>query len=360
MGMGWRIGRPTGSLNGEVSREVRQLLARNPTARRARYPIGHRVLRKLIAPATFGLMMMCYLILDLAMIDVEGAFSILAPSYPVMRAEASTEVTEIIRTVPSYVLGAQIGLLGVISLGLALVTLIAQRDDATTDVKVYYHESMFLGTAASGIALAAAVTMQFLWPMQTVYHWLGGGSDAPAFKTALVVVHVGWLILNLWAVAHFVSVTFLFVQQASRERLRERYTANVVLPRELTQRLREQMYGSMGMTDDRPAPNAIFGFSFGTPSEIEIKREFGSDTGLVDVRVAVVRWVLRQWSARCAADTSSRSGNIGPRLWFTPALDRPMTGHQAWCRRSGGVPLTSFERLALRYAFKFRRIRHDA
>jgi len=47
---------------------------------------------------------------------------------------------------------------------------------------------------------------------------------------------------ELGGMAHFVAITLAFVQQSSRENLRERYTTNVVLPCEMSKRLRAQLY----------------------------------------------------------------------------------------------------------------------
>jgi hypothetical protein len=352
----WGPGGPTGSVNRLVAHEVRAQLHRNPIARRARYPLGQRILRSIMARATFATCLFLYLVLDLAMINVEGMTTLFAPDLANNSKPAAAQATDIIKSVPSYLLGAQIGLLGVISLALALVTLIAQRDDATTDVKVYYHESMFLGIAASSVALSAVLTIQFLWPLQTIYHWLGGGSGSPLFKLALVTVHAGWLIVNMWAVAHFVTITFRFVQRDARERLRELYTANVVVPREMTDRLRHQVYGAAGLGGDRDSPSATFGYALGIGSEPEIESDFASPVALGDVHMSIVHWVLRRWVVRCTAQADEPGQASGPRLWFSPSLDRPLRGRVAWCRRSGGVPLSDLERWALRRAFRFRKV----
>lgn len=354
MGIGWGPGGPTDSVNRFVAHEVRRQLAGNLVARRARYPAGHRLLRRLMG-ASFSIFLARYLIVDLAALNAEAWSRIVAPGATTTSATRTTQIIDVVKTVPSYLLGAQIGLLGMISLALALVTLIAQRDDATTDVKVYYHESMFFGITASGIALASVLCIQFLWPLQTALHQMGGGSGSPVFKLALVVAHTAWFVVNLWAVAHFVSVTFRFVQRSARESLRERYTANVVVPRQLTDRLRQQVYGAAGGRTEPGMPSAHFGFSFGTGSEIEIEADFASNTMLVDVHMGIVRWVLGRWMKRCSAKPAraGRTARSGPRIWFTPALDRAMRGRVAWCRRNGGVPLTPFERWALRRAFRF-------
>lgn len=144
--------------------------------------------------------------------------------------------------VSSYLLGAQVGVLGVLSLALALVTLIAQRESSSTDVKVYYHESLAFEIVASCVALMAVLCAQLLWPAQFLLHRLGFGTELLVFKFGLLGIHIGWLLLNLVGLAHFIATTFGFVQQSAREALRERYTVNIVQGREMTSRLRHQLY----------------------------------------------------------------------------------------------------------------------
>ena len=349
MNIGWGEGGPTDRLNRRVAAEVRRQLARNAVARRARYPLGHRILHKLMAPATFGLFLRRYLILALALLALEA----LLPARFVPALATGGPADEIMKSVPSYLLGAQIGLLGVISLALALVTMIAQRDDATTDVKLYYHESLFFGITASSLALAAVLCVQFFWPLQALLGWLAATPPLPVYKLALVALHMLWFVTNLWAAAHFIAVTFRFVQRRARERLRERYTANVVLPRDITRRLRQQNYATVDGAADRRGPHAWFGHGFSNNGQIELEATFAPNSALVDVRLAIVRWVVGRWRRRCLAGSSIPSRGRGPMLYFAPSLDQPMAGRVAWCRRNGGVPLTRFERWALRRAFRF-------
>ena len=129
-----------------------------------------------------------------------------------------------------------------ISLALALITIIAQREGSSTDINVYYHEFFAFDVVASCIALVAVLCIQLLWPSHLILHRLGFGTDLQVFKFGLLGVHLLWLVLNLAGLAHFIATTFGFVQQSERERLRERYTANVVLPRDMAERLRQQLY----------------------------------------------------------------------------------------------------------------------
>lgn len=367
----WHRGGWTGSLNRWVRREVREQLHDNPVARRVRYGLAHRALRSFFGSGTFGRFIAVYMAVNVTAASTEVLSAWLIPEWlPGWSASGSppaTDIKALMLNVSSYLLGAQIGLLGVISLSLALVTLIAQREGSSTDVQVYYHESFSFELVASSVALAAVLCAQLLWPLQFLLHRLGLGTDLQIFKLSLVGLHLAWLLVNLAAVAYFIATTFRFVQQSARETLRERYTANVVLPRDLTQRLREQLYGLAAKEfigddeEDSGLPTATFGFDYGEPRTVEIETAFTRPKALHDVRMTWVRWVLRSWSARCAQAAAEQPpaksrglGHQGPLIWFTPHIDEALKGNIGWCRRRRGVPLTAFEKLVLRHAFRFR------
>ena len=372
----WRRGGWTGSVNRWVRREVTEQLRENSVARRVRYGLAHRALRRFLGSGTFGRFVVAYMVANITVVAAEALSAWLAPAWlPAWSASGlppATDIKALMLNVSSYLLGAQIGLLGVISLSLALVTLIAQREGSSTDVQVYYHESFSFELVASCVALAAVLCAQLLWPLQFFLHRLGLGTELQFFKLCLLGLHLAWLLLNLAAVAYFIATTFRFVQQSARETLRERYTANVVLPRDLTQRLRQQLYGLATKEligddeEDRGRPTATFGFDFGAPYVVEAETLFDRPAVLHDVRMAWVRWVLRRWSARCVRAAAqqptpaSRSlGRQGPAIWFTPQMGGILRGNVCWCRRRDGVPMTAFEKLVLRHAFIFRSSRDE-
>ncbi len=178
--------------------------------------------------------------------------------------------------------------------------------------------------------------------------------------------------MNLGALAYFINTTFRFVQQQEREELRERYTAQFAQPRELTLRLRQQLY-TLGAEDlmasdsaDRQ-PLIIFGSSTVGQSEIEIHSTFKRPMILQDVRMTWVRWVIRRWATRSMNNDNTPhqidgSASHSPRsiLCFTVPLDIPQIGTVSWCQRQGGLPLTAIERFVLRRAFRFRRTTNEA
>lgn len=361
----WARGGPTWSINRFVAREVREQMRENPLARRARYRWPLRLLRSMFSVRGFWGFLALYLLVDLIAVALEAVWQCLAPgAYPAWASGSGAN--DLLKDVPGFLIGAQVSLVGVISLALALVTLIAQRDDASTDVQVYYHESLFFEITASCLALVAALCLQLLWPLQFALHFAGAGGQTSLFKLCLLVFHLGWFLLNLAAVAHFVSVTFRFVQRRAREKLRESYTANVVVPEEMTQRLREALYhmaGTEAVPVDKDTINPVaFGLEM-SRYEPELRTTFARPTRVRDLHVRFAHWAIAHWRRRCAKHEGTAYGigpdDSGPKLWFLPRVDRALQGDVAWCHREGGLPLDWRERFALRLAFRFEEVRDE-
>ena len=153
------------------------------------------------------------------------------------------------------------------------------------------------------------------------------------------------------------------MQQSERERIRERYIANIVMPIEMTERLRLRLYEGAGVKlvvdSDDDGPLISFGYDLVQADIVELEKTFSRPKVLRDVRVLWVRWALRRWFARCqaAAPNGSLAGLAPdiPALVFAPHPVVPLRGSVAWCRRRGGVPLSKLERAIIRSSFRFRR-----
>lgn len=392
----WRSGGWTGSINKIVNREIIEHFNTNLVARKARYSLHTRLLRCFFATRTFGAFLAIYVLIDALVLAAEALsapyITCYRPAWPgIWKISSLRDVVEwatacvpppwlaiapvdyikpLLLNVQSYFIGAQVGALGILSLALALVTLIAQGQNSETDVRVYYHEAMAFEIVASSLALISILCVQLLWPAQFLLHKMGLGADIVLFKLILLAVHLAWLLANIAALAHFISVTFGFVQQSRRQRLRELYTANVVMPRDMRGRLRHFLYANasaslVGHDVSDTKPSVTFGFDFGKPNVIEVSSNFKHTTALTDVRMIWVRWVVIRWIKRCLKEASRNPefdkwpAYQAPSLCFVPALDAPIQGLVGWCVRRDGVPLTSMEIMVLRMAFRFRRSSND-
>lgn len=365
----WKRGGWTGSLNGWVRREIHEHLRQNPVARRTRYSFAMRTLHRVFDNGSFGRFVAIYALLALALAIAE---IVIAAYWPVLIPPwAGNENKQLLTNVTSYLITAQVTALGVVSIAIGLVTIIAQRKNASTDVQVYYHESLSFGLVASSIALVTILCAQLLWPVQLTVHWLGYGTELLFFKVLLTAVHIAWIILNFAGLAHFVETTLAFVQQKAREGLRERYTTNVVVPVEMTKRLRDHLYLGAGpqfvkqvwapAPAGRKEPIVYLGTAFSGAGNVEIPFTRGPQFVLADVRMLWVQWVVRRWLGRCAKAPIQQIAGItnDPLLLFPARLDKTLDAEVGLCRRCGGAPLTRIERFVVRRAFKFRRKRNE-
>jgi hypothetical protein len=149
-----------------VRREVRQHMRENAAARRSRYPLIQSVLRNVLSTSSFVRFAIAYLLLDGLVVATEVFSAHAVPTWlPHWTSQAgppSVDIKGLITNVSSYLISTQVGVLGVVSIALALVTLIAQRDASSTDVQVYYHESLSFEIVASSVALLAVLCAQLV------------------------------------------------------------------------------------------------------------------------------------------------------------------------------------------------------
>ncbi|MGQ3675791.1 hypothetical protein ACT6QH_09885 [Xanthobacter sp. TB0139] len=356
--MNWRKGGWSGSIRAHAHRVAHAQLEESRGLHRVRYGFGQRLARHLFSIRTFGGFIGLYVLINLIFGMLEIASAHLAPSLlPAVTTgnpDLAIEVEALMLNVSSYLLGAQIGLLGVISLSLTLVTLIAQKEGSSTDIQLYYHESMALELVASCVALAVVLCVQFVWPLQLLLHHIGLGAGVQLFKLVLFSLHLFWLLVNLCVAAYFILTTFRFVQQSARERFRDRYTAYVILPRDLERYLRTQLYAHGGQN----MPGLSFGEVPRQAGTNELESHFSHPMMIHDVRMRWVHWVARRWwtrSLKAMPELDQQPESARPRLFFIPTPDEQLSGPVALCKRVGGTPLTYFERLILKCSFRFRR-----
>jgi hypothetical protein len=252
-----------GSLRSLVDREVRRHLNKNPAIRSARYALALRALRYFLADRAFGWFLGLYVTIDVLLLLCQALFSTFLPSFWEDWMWSGADPTGLLKDATGFFITAQVGALGIVSIAVGLVTLIAQRQDSSTDVRIYYHESLAQEVVASSIVLLTILCVQIFWPGQFIARAVGYSAPISSFETILTLVHVTWLGLNLWALAHFVSLSLKFVQLSERENIRETYTANWVVPNDITSRLQRQFYlmAHTGLIDGVNQANTLTKYS---------------------------------------------------------------------------------------------------
>lgn len=279
----WNQGGFTGSVRRWVRREVKQHRSRNKTLKRERYSYGVRILRRFLANRSFVEFLLLYVSIDVLALGLEIATSGLRPSLLPNWSATTPELKGLLKDATSYFISAQVGVLGVVSIAVGLVTLIAQRDNSPHDIQIYYHESLAQEVVASSIALLLILSVQVLWPVHFSIHQIGIGNSNAIFKVGLTSLHLLWLVVNLVAMAHFVRTSLRFVQPRERASIRKQYSANFVIPDDMVNRLTSVVYsnGAEGLfanTERNQRPVVFFGSSLLDTGEAEIEASFDSRT----------------------------------------------------------------------------------
>jgi hypothetical protein len=354
-----------GSLNARVDHDIQELARENLALRRARYSWGRRVLRATVvgrSVAQFLLLYTAVLVVALIAEWVVGRYrSCWLPRY----SEAFD--SGFVKDLSSYLIAGQIGVLAIVSVAVAVVTLLSERNDGAsvnTDIRLYYVESYSYELAISGVALLLVLIVQLFWPLHHVMVAVGMGAADDWCKLALSVVHTLWFCVNLILFLQFITTTLRFVEPNTREALRERYSANEVIPRDAKRRLLRVYYWRapvhmFGSAPLKEGPGITFGYGSSQDDRVkaEIKTIFRAPARLIDVRLRPLQWALARWRKRVRQRPQGR-GQFGELPWpdnltVTPNFDGVLDGQCDLVLRRGDVPLTGFEKCVIRRCFRF-------
>lgn len=353
------------SLRKRVERELRDHSRQNLAMRRSRYSWAQRVLRHIMVGKTFGWFLGAYALIDLAVVAIEVT---VGTSYGcILPGWTAGTIKNTLQEITGYLIAGQVGLLAVLSVAVGLVTLISQRDETSAtnpDVRLYYSESLAYEVVGSSTALLLVLCVELFWPFQFALHQAGYGGKDLVFKVLLTALHIAWSAVNIILLAHFLTTTLRFVEPKARSRMRERFTANWVIPHDLRRRLLNYFYINAPSTliaeDNGALPHISFGHGLGlTDGLVEIEEVFVTPVELFDVWMRPLRFILRRWWARsqtaiAAAPKTLFSNRRSVWLSFRPSFEGLLDGQTVLCGREGGSPLTPFERWLAKRCFRFR------
>src|SRR5262249_32254360 len=145
----------------------------------------------------------------------------------------------------SYLIAGQIGILAIVSVAVAVVTLLSERNEGAavnTDIRLYYVESYSYELVISSVSLLLVLMVHLFWPLHHIIPSLGLGGPNDWSKLALSALHTLWFCINLLLFLQFITTTLRFVEPNTRKDLRERYSANEVIPRDAKTRLLRTLY----------------------------------------------------------------------------------------------------------------------
>jgi hypothetical protein len=363
-----RVGRGLlGSLKRQVRKDVRELFRSNPTLHDARYSVVRRLFRVWIVNRPIGQMLALYLLLLGLTLIAEWIVSRERISLLDLDGDA---LRGFLKDVDSYFIATQVGVLAIVTVAVGVVTLLSQRDDGSsvkTDVRLYYVESFSYEVATSGVALLLVLTFQLFWPLQYLLHLAHLGGPGLSFKFFLTGIHTVWLAVNLVLFLQFITTTLRFVEPVARERLREQFSANVMLPRDIEQRLLQTLYvnaptSALGLKELTKGPHVMFGHgaAFLRNASVEISSSFKKAVRLNDIWISPLLFAIRSWRRRVRSSPQDKRRITGDVVWDSTLailidFDQIKTGTVDWALRDGGVPFRRYERFLIRHSFRFRR-----
>lgn len=352
-----------GGLREEVTREVRRHLRTNPAIRNVPQPFGYRMLKKFCGRGGLLSFLLRYVVLYAFFLIGCATIVTFAPEWVPKSDQGFIDQSQ---AVTSYFLAAQavmIGLLFPVAVG--VITLITQREDASStvsDLQVYYSESFAFGVGASGIALSIALAVHVFWPARYPLEYLGFNPAGTYFEVVVLIVHLLWLLVNFFALWHFLFTSLSFMRPAQRALMRRRYAALAAIPGYLTASLMSHQY-YVGCPNalaklvgrGKNSPAHFLGSTF-ERGEIEICKPCVSGATLGNVWLTPLKWGMLRWLKRCeVAEKSNANSSSEPELIFYPSFRGPLSEDGVLCRRIGGVPFNKFERFLISISFRFER-----
>jgi hypothetical protein len=366
--MAEKVGRGLfGSLRAQVQIEVNELARGNKTLRRVRSGLFRRSLIAAVRGIRPSKLFALYVLLDAICVVAEWWVTAKRPS--LLPDWGTFDLPQFLKDVDSYLIAGQVGILGIVAVAVGIVTLLSQRDDrssATTDVRLYYSESLAYEVVASGVALLIVLCVQLFWPLQFALRLMQGRAQNPTFELMLTVLHALWMVANVLLFYQFMRTTLSFVEPDARVRMRDRYTADTALPRDIAKRLLQVFFMSaprmiVGEETLSEGPSIQFGFGRLVVAEgkPEIETNFNKPSRLIDVRMRFLGVALRSWHRRVRkAKSTARPSPLVGRKWdgevsIPISFDSYLEGPTAWVLREGGVRLSWWERNLVKRSFRF-------
>ena len=352
------------SLRARVDFDVRDLIRENKALGHQRRGRARRLLSVWIVGKPIAGLLAAYISFIAALILAEGAIQHFAPSFFPTNADVAFT-----KDFAGFLLTAQVALLTVLTVAIAVVTLLKSNDDGTSinpEIRMYYAESYSFELAASSILLSGAIVVQLFWPIEPLFPFIADGVSS-VFRVCVTAFHAGWLVLNLYLLLHFINTSLEFVDPLSLARLRKTYSANEIIPGDVKRRLLFNYFANapilfLGADAAKAGPHVTFGM--GRPvaddpvSEISLK--FSRQTRLVDVWLLPLSWAIRRWHLRVRAAHPPQD-QFGERHW--PGGLAVMTDFRTMhddqfdlVLRTGDVPLDRLERWLIKLSFRFAKV----
>lgn len=259
--------------------------------------------------------------------------------------------TQYFLTINIGTLTAQAALVGLVfPLVIAFVGLLNRGQASfSSRLTIYIESSSAIFVGVSSLLLCAVIVAQL--PL---------AAKMDGESATFTLLNLVWFAINVRALVHFVLRTIAFLHPVRRAPIMRAYVANVIWPRELTGTVTANRWGNVNSYGYLPAGDDTDPFGHGTQvrvwytalwdgGEPRVSRALGKRVRLVDVRVAMLAPVVREWLARARLADDGRTHDFVIPL----ELGHDYQGEQTLV--SATLPLGPVARLAIRASLRFRK-----
>lgn len=357
------IGSLFGSVNSKASKELRHHQRNNPALIKAKRRPIHRFLNHFLFRTSLLGYFLLYLFILLATYADGYLVRKLWPAFSFPNWGFFTK--------NEHFIAAQVTALGIIfPIAVGLVTVIAQKNNESnnsSDVAIYYNESMAYRIGASCVALVVVLLLNLFLADSQLWQYVTESTDTAFVGPLLSTVHLAWLIVNFIALWFFLETSLSFVQPNYRARLRREYAANHAIPLDIKRALMQAHYYNStnklpllknDETADDPfsnGPEVVFGYSWDAEAT-EATVFLNSEMRLADVWMTPVLWVAKRWLQRSRAARQNHN-NVEREMLVFPVMPAfSYSGEIALCTRIGSTSLTKWERVLVKISFRFKRV----
>lgn len=351
------IGKLLGSIRLEAEKEFRKHRRTNAELIKHKRPAVLWYLNRFLFQKSIFLYLFIYTaIVLLALLD-EFLLKLLFPKLELSDFDHFSKIGDF--------LTVQITALGLIfPIAVGLVTVIIQRNEVSStssDIQVYYYESMAYQIGASSISLLIALLVNLFVLNFPFWEHVEIKVQSASLPFLLPIIHLWWIVLNFVALWFFLKISLSFVQPKQRENIRKLYAANVAIPSEIKDALVKAYYHNCRQSLELGNADGKVTFALGLgDGEIEVRALLKHEHILVDVWKKPLIWVLKRWLERTGFDPEEDHnwGNSRNHSLDFPLMPtRYYSGEVVICRRTGDLTLTRLERQIIKMCFRFKMVK---
>lgn len=349
--------RSLGSIRLEAEKEFKKHRRTNAELIKHRRPAALWYLNRFLFQKSIFLYLLIYAVIVLFALLDEFLLKLLFPKLSLLAFDHFSMIGDF--------LTVQITALGLIfPIAVGLVTVIIQRNEVSrtsSDIQVYYNESMAYQIGASCISLLIVLLLNLFVLNFPFWEHAEIKMQSASLPFLLPIIHLWWLIVNFVALWFFLKTSLSFVQPKQRENIRKLYAANVAIPREIKDALVKAYYHNIKRSLELGNADGKITFALGLGGgEIEIRKILKHEYILVDVWHKPITWVLKRWLARTnfAPEEDHNWGNSRNHSLDFPLMPtRYYSGEVIICRRTGDITLTKLERQIIKMCFRFKKVK---